>query len=58
MAMTWIDAISEPGLRDAAMIRVGRQYFQRDPEAATRWYSSSGVAPSIWEQVTNSVEPK
>jgi hypothetical protein len=58
MAMTWIDAISEPGLRDAVMIRVGRQYFQRDPAAATRWYSSSGVAPSIWEQVTNSVEPK
>jgi hypothetical protein len=56
--MTWIDAISEPGLRDAAMIRVGRQYFQRDPEAATRWYSSSGVSPSIWERVTNSVEPK
>jgi len=58
MAMTWIDAISEPGLRDAAMIRVGRQYFQRDPEAATRWYSSGGVAPSIWEQVTKSVELK
>ena len=58
MAMTWIDAISEPGLRDAVTVRVGRQYFQRDPEAATRWYSSSGVAPSIWEQVTNSVEPK
>lgn len=58
MAMTWIDAISEPGLRDAAMIRVGRQYFQRDPAAATQWYSSGGVAPSIWEQVKNSVEPK
>ena len=58
MAMTWIDAISEPGLRDAVMIRVGRQYFQRDPAAATRWYSSSGVSPSIWERVTNSVEPK
>ena len=58
MAMTWIDAISEPGLRDAVTVRVGRQYFQRDPAAATRWYSSSGVAPSIWEQVTNSVEPK
>jgi len=58
MAMTWIDAISEPGLRDAAMIRVGRQYFQRDPEAATRWYSSGGVTPSIWEQVTKSVELK
>ena len=57
MAMTWIDAISEPGLRDAVMIRVGRQYFQRDPAAATRWYSSSGVSPSIWERVTNSVEP-
>ncbi|MDB4652719.1 hypothetical protein OAE39_00420 [Akkermansiaceae bacterium] len=58
MAMTWIDAISEPGLRDAAMIRVGRQYFQRDPAAATQWYSSGGVAPSIWEQVRNPVEPK
>ena len=58
MAMTWIDAISEPGLRDAVMIRVGRQYFQRDPAAATQWYSSSGVSPSIWERVTNSVEPK
>lgn len=58
MAMTWIADISEPGLRDAVMIRVGRQYFQRDPAAATRWYSSSGVSPSIWERVTNSVEPK
>ncbi len=58
MAMTWIADISEPGLRDAVMIRVGRQYFQRDPAAATRWYSSSGVSPSIWERVTTSVEPK
>ena len=56
MAMTWVSDISEPGLRDAAMIRVGRQYYQRDPAAAAQWYDSSGVSPLIWSQIANSVE--
>ena len=56
MAMTWAAEIAEPGLREAAMIRVGKQFYQKDPDSATQWYASSGWSPSAWAQVTNSVE--
>lgn len=56
LAMDWAHSISNPGLREAAMIRIGKQFYQKDPDAATAWYSSSGWSPSSWVKVTNSVE--
>lgn len=53
-ALTWITDIDEPGLRDAAMIRVGRQFYERDPQGATQWFASSGLPQTVWAQVTNS----
>jgi len=56
LAMDWAHSISNPGLREAAMIRIGKQFYQKDPDAAAGWYSSSGWSPSSWAKVTNSVE--
>lgn len=56
LAMDWALSISNPGLREAVMIRIGKQFYQRDPDAATGWYSSSGWSPSSWAKVINSVE--
>jgi len=58
LAMDWANSISNQGLREAAMVRIGKQFYQRDPESATLWYSSSGWSPSSWAKVTNSVERK
>ena len=58
LAMDWANSISNPGLREAAMIRIGKQFYQRDSESATQWYSSSGWSPTSWAKVTNSVEHK
>lgn len=52
-AVTWAAEISEPHLREAAMVRVGRQYYAQDPQAATQWFASSGLPQSAWAQVTN-----
>ncbi len=56
LAMDWANSISNPGLREAAMIRIGKQFYQRDPDSASQWYASSGWSPTSWAQVTNSVE--
>ena len=56
LAMDWAHSISNPGLREAAMVRIGTQFYQKDPESATQWYASSGWSPSSWAKVTNSAK--
>lgn len=58
LAMEWAMAITEPGLREAAMVRIGTQFYQRDPESATQWYSSSEWSPTSWAKVISSAERK
>ena len=53
MAVTWAAEIAEPSLRQDAMIRVGRQYFAQNPQAATEWFASSGLPDNAWSRVTN-----
>lgn len=51
--VTWAAEISEPGLRESALVRVGRQYYRQDPAAATQWFASSGLPQSVWSQVSD-----
>lgn len=58
LAMDWAMAITEPVLREAAMVRIGTQFYQRDPESASQWYASSEWSPASWAKITNSAERK
>ena len=51
-AVQWGEEITDPGLRQSALIRVGRHYFSQDQEAATAWFASSGLPQSAWQQVS------
>ncbi len=53
LATDWAAQITNPAMREAAMIRAGRQYFAQDQEAATQWFSASGLPQSAWAQLTN-----
>ncbi len=48
----WAAEIDEPNLRESAMIRVGRQYYAQNPEAATQWFASTGLPQTAWTQMT------
>lgn len=51
-AVTWAAEITDPGMREAAMVRAGKQYFQQDSEAAIEWLAGSGLPERTWEKVT------
>jgi len=53
LAVTWAGEITEPGLKEDAQVRVGKQYYAQDPEAANQWFTSSGLPPSAWAQITS-----
>lgn len=53
-ATIWAAEIQSAGMREAAMVRAGRQYYSQDQEAAAQWFESSGLPQSAWTQVTNS----
>ncbi|MGI9240502.1 MAG: hypothetical protein ACR2RV_06855 [Verrucomicrobiales bacterium] len=42
-AAIWAAEISNPSLREEALIRAGTQYFRQDESAATTWFESSGL---------------
>ena len=42
-ATAWAAQIASPGLREAALIRAGTQYFRQDQSAASAWFASSGL---------------
>ena len=53
-AVQWAAEITNPGLRNAAMIRVGRQYYRQNPLAATEWFDKSNLPQSAWDQLISS----
>ena len=53
-ATAWAAEIASPGLREAAMIRAGTQYFQQDESAATTWFASSGLSVTALNRMNGS----
>ena len=51
-AVTWAAEITAPGMREAAMVRAGQQFFQQDQQAATEWFQVSGLPETAWNQVS------
>lgn len=52
-AVEWASEITNPHIRKAALIRVGRQYYKQNPLAATEWFDNSGLPQTAWDQVTS-----
>jgi hypothetical protein len=53
-AVTWAAEIASPGMREAAMIRAGTQFFQQDQQAATDWFQASGLPETALNTMTRS----
>jgi hypothetical protein len=51
-AVNWAAEISDPGMRQSAQIRAGRQFFRQDQEAARTWLTNSGLPQETWTHVT------
>ena len=51
-AVLWAAEITEPGMRQAAMVRAGQQYFRQDTESAIEWLATSGLPKEAWGKVT------
>ncbi|MGK0186012.1 MAG: hypothetical protein ACI9R3_001795 [Verrucomicrobiales bacterium] len=51
-AVTWAAEITDAGMREAAMVRAGKQFFRQDSEAAIEWLAGSGLPEKSWNQVT------
>ncbi len=51
-AVVWAAEITSPGMKEAAMIRAGQQYYGQNSAEATQWFAESGLPRSAWEQVT------
>ena len=52
-AVQWAGEITEPGLREAAQIRAGRHFYAQDQEAATQWFTNSGLPQAAWTKVAS-----
>ncbi|NCF88327.1 MAG: hypothetical protein GWQ08_22865 [Verrucomicrobiaceae bacterium] len=50
-AVTWAAEITSEGMRQSAMIRAGKQFYQQDQQAATEWFNASSLPKSAWNQV-------
>ena len=53
-AVDWAAEITQPAMREAAMVRAGKQFYRQDQQGATAWFQSSGLSAKAWEQVTGS----
>ena len=42
-AVIWAAEITDPGMRESAMIRAGRHFFRQDHQAAVEWFNASGL---------------
>ena len=56
-AVLWAAQISNPGLREAAMVRAGHHYFRQDHQAATQWLNGSGLSEGAVKQLINPKGP-
>ncbi|MEM7383397.1 MAG: hypothetical protein AAF514_00505 [Verrucomicrobiota bacterium] len=53
-AVLWAAEITDPGMRQAAMVRAGTQYFRQDHGAASEWFVSSGLPEGTLNQMARS----
>lgn len=53
-AVTWAAEITQPGMREAAMVRAGKQFYRQDQQGATEWFQTTGLSVEAWEQLTSS----
>ena len=51
-AALWAGEISDKGMREAAQVRVGQQFFKQDEAAAAEWFVSSGLPSEAWARIT------
>jgi hypothetical protein len=51
-AVEWAAEITEPGMRQAAMVRAATQYYRQDEHAAAEWFAGSGLPEGAWQQAT------
>ena len=53
-AVIWAAEITEPAMRSSALIRVGRKYYEQDPQGATAWFGTNStlLPDNGWEQIT------
>jgi hypothetical protein len=51
-AVEWAAEITEPGMRQAAMVRAATQYYRQDQQGAANWFASSGLPEGAWQQAT------
>lgn len=52
-AIAWAERISEPADRLRTMVRLGRAWHRRDPEASERWLEESELSPQIRSAILN-----
>ena len=50
-AVTWAAEITQPGMREAAMVRAGKEFYRQDQQGAVEWFQESGLPAEAWEQV-------
>lgn len=46
-AGVWAAEITEPKMRESAMVRAGQQFFRQDQSAAETWFQSTGLSENV-----------
>jgi len=52
LAVEWANEISEPGVREGALMRAFRQFHRQDPQAAAQSFVSIDLPPNVWREAT------
>lgn len=52
LAVEWANEISEPRVREGALMRAFRQFHRQDPQAAAQSFVSIDLPPNVWQEAT------
>ena len=52
LAVEWANEISEPRVREGALMRAFRQFHRQDPRAAAQSFVSIDLPPNVWQEAT------
>lgn len=50
-AISWAEAIADPGHREEALIKTGRHYFRHQNQAAAEWLTGSGLSEEAQQRI-------
>ena len=50
-AISWAEAIADPGQREEALIKTGRHYFRHQNQAAAEWLTGSGLSEEAQQRI-------